>query len=493
MVWTAKGIGHGFAGVTLSDGRIYTAGEFQNDTVITALDMDGRVQWRAENGKGRVTASPVGARSTPTIDGNRLYHENAGGQLVCLDTKTGKRIWGLSLATEFQGKGGGFDQSESPLIDGDRVICCPGGATAMVALNKYTGRTVWRSPSVGEPAGYPSPILVSYKGLRMILAVSQFQLIGTNADTGELLWQYKHYRSGPFCICALPVYHDGQVFLTAGYRKGSVLLQIKVDGKKASIEPVWHSTDLDNRQGGVLGFRFFPALAYLSVDDSIRQVCATFNLLEALFWLTVAAGFVAAFYRKRRNGRLMLGAALLLFLFGVSDFVEMKTGAWYRPWWLFGWKAANLVGLVVVFVLLWKQREEPADPSRPALAAPRWVAWLARTACAVLLVGVGVLLFTPVAGIDQETCDSVRAGMTLEEACRLIGGPPGWYDGVEETSSSGPLGRGGRPYWVGSEGQIVVEVDRDGRAVSAAFYPGGATKRSWINLAVERLVIRWFR
>lgn len=252
LIWTAKGIGHGFAGVTIADDRIYTAGEMDDATVITALDMDGRVQWRAENGRGRVTASPAGARCTPTIDGTRLYHENAGGYLVCLDTKTGHRVWGLSLGAEFQGKGAGFDQSESPLIDGDRVICCPGGATAMVALDKHTGKTVWRSPSAGEPAGYTSPILVRYQGLRIILAVSEFQLIGVNADTGEQLWKFKHYQSGPFCICALPAYHDGQVFLTAGYGKGSVLLQIKVAGQKASVEPVWHSKDLDNRQGGVI-------------------------------------------------------------------------------------------------------------------------------------------------------------------------------------------------------------------------------------------------
>jgi outer membrane protein assembly factor BamB len=253
LIWTAKGIGHGFASVTIADRRIYTAGEFHDtDTVITALDMDGHVQWRAENGKGRATARPAGARCTPTIDGARLYHENAGGQLVCLETKTGNRVWGLSLGTEFRGKGGGFDQSESPLIDGDRVVCCPGGATAMVALDKNTGKTVWRAPSVGEPAGYTSPILVRYQGLRIILAVSQYQLIGVNADTGELLWQFKHYKSGPFCICALPAYHDGQVFLTAGYGKGSVLLQIKVQGRKTSVEPIWRSADLDNRQGGVI-------------------------------------------------------------------------------------------------------------------------------------------------------------------------------------------------------------------------------------------------
>jgi outer membrane protein assembly factor BamB len=252
LLWTAKGIGHGFAGVTMADGRIYTAGEFDDDTLITGLDSDGHVLWQAENGKDRATASPAGARCTPTLDGTRLYHENAGGQIVCLEAETGSRVWSVSLEAEFQGKGGGYDHSESPLIDGDRVIGCPGGATAMVALDKRTGKAVWRSPSVGEPAGYTSPLLVQYEGLRMVLAVSQYQLIGVNADTGELLWQFKHYKSGPFCICTMPVYHDGQVFLTAGYGKGSVLLQIKVEGRKASVEPVWHSTDLDNRQGGVI-------------------------------------------------------------------------------------------------------------------------------------------------------------------------------------------------------------------------------------------------
>lgn len=178
LLWTTKAIGQGFAGVTIADGRIYTAGDVAKDLVIFALDMDGRIQWQANSGAAWTELGPPGARGTPTVKGNRLYHENAHDEVVCLDTKTGGKIWSVSLATQFQGKRDGFGRAESLLIDGDRVICCPGGATAMAAVDKRTGQTIWKSPSVGEPAGYASPILAEYRGLRMILTMSSRSLIG---------------------------------------------------------------------------------------------------------------------------------------------------------------------------------------------------------------------------------------------------------------------------------------------------------------------------
>ena len=71
------------------------------------------------------------------------------------------------------------------------------------------------------------------------------------------------------------------------------------------------------------------------MDASLRWMCGVFNFLEAILWLTVAAGFALVFYRQRRDSDLMLAAGLLFFAFGISDFVEIQTGAWYRPWWLF--------------------------------------------------------------------------------------------------------------------------------------------------------------
>jgi outer membrane protein assembly factor BamB len=216
------------------------------------LDMNGRVQWQAKNGAAWTESGPSGARGTPTVDGNRLYHENAHDEVVCLDVKSGTKIWSANLASQFQGKKDGFGRAESLLIDGDRVICCPGGATAMAALDKKTGRTVWKSPGAGEPAGYASPILAEYRGLRMILTMASKSLIGVNADSGELLWRFEHYTPRYVANCVTPIYHDGHVFLSGGYGVGSVLLRIDVKGGRSLIEPAWRSKDLDNRHGGVI-------------------------------------------------------------------------------------------------------------------------------------------------------------------------------------------------------------------------------------------------
>ena len=191
-------------------------------------------------------------RGTPTINGDQLYHENAQDDLVCLDAKTGRKIWEVNLASRFQGRKDGYGRAESVLINGDRVICCPGGVTAMAALDKKTGQTVWNSASAGEPAGYASPILVECGGLRMVFTMASKSLICVNADSGELLWRYEHYTPRYVANCVTPIYHDGHVFLSGGYGLGSALLKIGIKAGKSSAVPVWRSKDLDNRHGGVV-------------------------------------------------------------------------------------------------------------------------------------------------------------------------------------------------------------------------------------------------
>ena len=252
LLWTGEGIGEGFAGVTIAGGMMYTAGDIDKFNVITAMDMDGRIQWQVKNGAAWGGPGQRGARGTPTTDGSRVCHQNAHGAVVCLDAKTGGKIWGLSLVKEFGGRRGGYGYAASLVIDGDRVVCCPGGGAAMAALDKKTGETVWKSPSAGEAAGYATPILAEHQGLRMILTMSDKSLIGVNADTGDLLWRFEHYTPRFVANCVTPIYHDGHVFVSGGYGKGCVLLRINVDGKKAAVEPVWRTQDLDNRHGGVI-------------------------------------------------------------------------------------------------------------------------------------------------------------------------------------------------------------------------------------------------
>lgn len=250
LLWTAHGIGHGFAGVTIADGLIYTVGNIDEDTVITALDVTGTKLWQVTNGKGWYK-SVAGSRGVPTIDGPRLYHESPNGEVSCLDAKTGKSIWSLNILERFQSPNNTWALAESLLIDGDRVICRPGGPEAsVVALDKSSGRLVWAAESTGDLAGYGSPILVEHQGMRMILTMTAKSLIGVNADTGKLLFRFEHLTPFDENIFT-PIFRDGRVFISTR-TTGSVLLEINVDGEAASVKPVWTSTDLDNQHGGMV-------------------------------------------------------------------------------------------------------------------------------------------------------------------------------------------------------------------------------------------------
>ena len=251
LLWTSKGIGDGFGCPSIAAGLIFTSGNVNDKTTITAMDLDGHVQWQVP-AREAWTGSHPGARGTPTISGDRLYHESPLGQVLCLDAKTGTEIWSVNILKEFDAANIKYALAESVLVDGDRVICCPGGkAASVVALDKNTGKTVWTTKSTGELANYATPVLIEYRGLRIVLTMNQKGLIGVNADNGALLFRHP-FGTRHDVNATSPIFHDGQIFITSGYGAGSEMVKLIVDGKKASVEPVWQSKELDNHHGGVV-------------------------------------------------------------------------------------------------------------------------------------------------------------------------------------------------------------------------------------------------
>lgn len=250
LIWTARGLGHGYSTVSIAAGMIYTAGSIEKDTVITAMNMDGKILWQVKNGPGWTGDRP-GTRSTPTIDGNRLYHQSPIGNLVCLDAKTGKKIWGLNTLKKFKSKTNMWALAESLLVDGERLICCPGGPqTSMVALDKNTGSVIWTAPSTKDLAGYSSPTLIEYQGLRIIITLTAKSLIGVNADTGEQQWHIEHKSYADENVM-MSIFHEGQVFVST-LKAGSVKWKMNVKDGKASLEELWRTQELDCHHGGVL-------------------------------------------------------------------------------------------------------------------------------------------------------------------------------------------------------------------------------------------------
>jgi outer membrane protein assembly factor BamB len=250
LLWTARGLGHGYSSISIANGKIYTAGSIGQHTVIIALNYaDGKSVWQVKNGKPWTGAYP-GSRGTPTIDGNRLFHQNPLGNLICLDATTGERIWECNILEKFNSKVPRWALSESLLVDGEHIISCPGGPqTCMVALDKTNGTVVWKAPSTGELAGYASPALFEYKGLRIITTLTSKSMIGVNADTGELLWCVKHETYYDENITT-PIFHDGEVFVSTVV--GSVKWRVDVTYGKVSLEEMWRTRQLENHHGGVI-------------------------------------------------------------------------------------------------------------------------------------------------------------------------------------------------------------------------------------------------
>ena len=260
LLWTASDCGRGFSSVAIVGGFIYTAGTFENQTFVIALDMDGEQVWKSANGERWAPSAATavwarnydGSRSTPTVNGGWVYHFSDLGRLAAFDAKTGEEKWAVDITEAFGAEWPHWGYAESVLIDGDRLICYPGGTNGyMVALDKKTGKTVWVNAELDAPASYCSPILVEDNGLRQIITANTYGVIGVNADTGATLWQYEHTNKRKINV-ATPIYHDGYVFASSGYGKGSVMLKLTVEGKKVEAEKVWFSTELDNHHGGVI-------------------------------------------------------------------------------------------------------------------------------------------------------------------------------------------------------------------------------------------------
>jgi len=250
LLWARRGVGEGYATVSISGERIYTAGNIDGHTVITALGLDGKILWQAKNGPVTNRSYP-GARGTPTIDAKKAYHIGPDGALVCLDAETGKEIWALNVLEKFKGENCTWGLSESLLVDGDNVICTVGGKkTSIVALDKNSGKTVWTSRSIGDKPGYASPLVIEYKGLRQIVTAMSESIVSVAADSGKLLWRIEHKVTLDENIMT-PIHDDGNVFVS-GPGRGGTLLRLKVSGKKCAVRPVWKNPKFDNAHGGVV-------------------------------------------------------------------------------------------------------------------------------------------------------------------------------------------------------------------------------------------------
>jgi hypothetical protein len=313
LAGTIRGLGVGFSNISIADGLVHTMGNLAAKEVVLAIRLEsGRLAWKHELGPAYRNSFGDGPRSTPAIDGDRLYALGAAGDLVCLDRRNGKRIWRLNIAREFQASVPQWGYCESVLIDGDNLICTPGGRQAtLVALDKRTGALRWKAlvPEQDGPA-YASLIRADFEGSAQYVQMTAKGVVGVRADDGQYLWRDNSSANGTANCCA-PVFAGGMVFTASGYGKGGAMVRLLGEAGAARGRFAYHTRDMQVQHGGLV---LFEGHVYGSSDPGVLT-CLDLET-GAVRWqnrsigkssLTMAEGHL--YLREEVKGTLALVAA----------------------------------------------------------------------------------------------------------------------------------------------------------------------------------------
>jgi outer membrane protein assembly factor BamB len=268
LAWTYKNAGAGYSCPAVVGDRLYTMGARDGDEYLFCLDVRNPKEikelWAVKIGPTFTFKANIwgdGPRATPTVDDGLVYGLGGQGELVCVDANDGALKWRKSMPKELNGQvnpiGGGpenfgWGYTWSPLVDGDKLICTPGGPDGTVAaLDKKTGNVLWRSKELKEQCAYASPILAEVGGIRHYVIQTYKGPYGVSTS-GAVLWHYE--RPYKDVLIPTPLFHDGYVYVTSGHGSGPGCDLVKLTGAdgKITAKKVYSNDELDNRQGGVV-------------------------------------------------------------------------------------------------------------------------------------------------------------------------------------------------------------------------------------------------
>ncbi len=255
-----KGLGKGMSSVALADGRLLTLGNFDGKTqLICRNQANGEAIWNTP-----FTPAKQDPNCSPTIDlaSGLVFALSNDGILVCCKLATGEKVWQKSFADDFGGKmESGWGYSESPLVDGNKLLCTPGAKDAMVvALNKMTGEPIWKGKAPegklrgNDGAGYSSVINSDAAGVKQYIQLIGHGVVSYAADSGELLWNYDRIANTTANI-PTPIAKNNFVFCSSGYGDGgTALLEITKNGNKLEATEIYYKTsqELQNHHGGMI-------------------------------------------------------------------------------------------------------------------------------------------------------------------------------------------------------------------------------------------------
>lgn len=248
QVWLNKDVGLGYSSYSIVGGKLYTMGLRGEDEQLIAVDAkSGRELWSITVGGRLKNGWGDGPRSTPTVDGNDVFAMGGLGSLVCVDRNSGKMKWRVKM-TDFGGKKPGWGYCESVLVDGNAVICTPGGKLGtMLALNRATGRKLWQSAAWKDGAQYASVVPARIQGALQYVQLTQKSLAGINPKNGSVIW--KSEWPGRTAVIPTPIIVNNEVYIASGYGVGSKKVAVGTGGK---VSDVWVNKVMKNHHGGVI-------------------------------------------------------------------------------------------------------------------------------------------------------------------------------------------------------------------------------------------------
>lgn len=247
LLWQSDVVGPGWSSMAIVDGRLYITGNVDDSQMLFCFDASGKLVWKVPQGPRCSHGKYPGARSTPVIDGDRLYVTSGDGLVTCHAIADGKVIWKRDMKRDFNGKVGGWLYAESVLILDKLAIVTPGGAAGVVALDKATGNDVWKS-NFGITAGYSSCLPITEGGSTIIVQGSQSGIFALDAKTGQKIWS-NEFAANNTANVPTPAYENGLLFWGVGYGKGSICFKVTQADGKWTFEEAWTNKDLGAHPG----------------------------------------------------------------------------------------------------------------------------------------------------------------------------------------------------------------------------------------------------
>ncbi len=313
-LWLASTLGAGYSAPAIVAGKLFIMGQRDDAQWLLCLGAnDGRELWATRLGATYTNDFGDGPRGTPTVAGGSVFALGANGELLCVSAADGKEQWRVKLA-DFGGKIPAWGYSESPLVDGDRVVVTPGGEKGgVVALEAKTGKLIWQSNYPIEETQYTSLIRHTKDGVKQYICVDREKMTGLAATDGKVLWQEK-FRSG-VVVAQMPIVSGDLIYATSGGGTGCKLVKLL---KPDETEIVYADKIMKNLPGGVVlhnGHVF-------GYSDARGWICQDFLTGEAV-WDYEDPGF--------RKGPLTIADGKLICVDEVSGTVvlaEASTKAW---------------------------------------------------------------------------------------------------------------------------------------------------------------------